>query len=930
MKTLSIKMFLVLFFFGTFSQAQNWLKTYEGIPIITGLHWDFTNNSDAMNKMRAVVDGVQIDLGLKDNIPYGDPDDMMDLLVNTYGFQIIPNAVYKNNTRYNYISYYTDARYTVWETEGEYGDTSYLRHNPNVMALDSSYFIKLKPDAVCGEKELMWGPYYTQYVYETNNDRSIDTAYYTPIFRMKIEVNPNPPSCEDTTVWTDNPETPICIIQVTQSKLKYPNDWTFECTHPIREEIITLNRFQSLGQFKDITFETPSYYDLLSDACQPVALEEPPPQVNTENMELYVNGNDLLKQRGYIEFKVIWLGNPNFLLSIDNVTVYDQKGQEIMDPNSQASTNIHNQIDQLQDYETSILGWFGRDEPNSIDQYDPIKRVIEIINDDTNNQSPLWLALMGKWDGAFSNREDPNGTYHLSPWKEMKKRIGNMNVWQDIYMFDYPYQENGLYDPPPGETWQEANIRVTSKLNYKPAYELDPNFGVSLQCGQVYLAGIADERNIFGYELMYETNLALMNGAKFLSLYTYFAQRKTNDCNSGWTCHAIVDILPDGSLYYTGKYDTLLTIISPRLKGLMGNTLKKLSPIDQILKVPLNTQFSFSNFINKIIKGDCTTQGSQSGDYVYDLGFLTDSLSRDYFMILSRWYNGQCNPALTIKLKPEYYNNFNIKVVDYINDQTYNTNRFGSINTAPGRGDAGFFGVFPILQYGGSISLNDTTYDGETLLDDLTVENGATLYIVEDYYANANITVKNGGKIIYGDAGKIIFAPGKKIIIDGIAEIKGSSFINKLTLEFAGSEIGIDVLPGSSLTLSYCNITGAYYGIVTRTGTPSYLNITYSNFAFGSTGIVLNGNFYIGGPTPTSTISNCNFTTWGTGLSVSNNSSVIISQNNFTSCGISILDVPAAYIQSNSIYSGSNESYSGIFFNMSEEHYVSSNKKNGL
>ncbi len=482
MKSLIKKLFFVIFLCTTFSQAQNWLQTYDGIPVISGLHWDFTDSiryPNAMNKMRAVVDGVQLDLGLKDGNPYSNPGDMMNLL-NGYGFHVIPNAVYNNSTLYNYVSYYTDARYTVWETEGEYGDTSYLQHDSNVMD-DSAYFIKLKPDVVCGEKELIWGPYYTQYVYETNNDRSKDTAHYTPIFRMKLEVNPNPPYCEDTTVWTDNPETPICIIQVTQSKLKVQNDWTFECTHPIREEIIRLNRFQPLGQFKDITFEAPSYYDLLSNACQSVALEEPPPQANTENMELYVNGNDLLKQRAYIEFKVIWLGNPNYLLSIDKVTVSDAKGYDlIVGDTTGTKTLIQSQLNQLSTYDSNILGWFGRDEPNSIDQYAPIKRVIEIINDHTDNASPLWLALMGKWDGAFSNRADPNGTYHLSPWKEMKKRIGNMNVWQDIYMFDYPYQENGPYDPPPGETWQEANIRVTSKLNYKPAYELDSNFGISL------------------------------------------------------------------------------------------------------------------------------------------------------------------------------------------------------------------------------------------------------------------------------------------------------------------------------------------------------------------------------------------------------------------------------------------------------------------
>lgn len=142
-------------------------------------------------------------------------------------------------------------------------------------------------------------------------------------------------------------------------------------------------------------------------------------------------------------------------------------------------------------------------------------------------------------------------------------------------------------------------------------------------------------------------------------------------------------------------------------------------------------------------------------------------------------------------------------------------------------------------------------------------------------------------------------------------------------------------MPGSSLTINYCNITGAYYGLVTRTGTPSYLNITNSNFAFGSTGIVLNGNFYGEGssPSPTSTISNCNFTTSGTGISVTNNSSVIISQNNFTSCGISILNVPAAYIQGNNISTGTNDSNPGIFFNNSGGYIRSNiikNRVNGI
>ena len=159
-------------------------------------------------------------------------------------------------------------------------------------------------------------------------------------------------------------------------------------------------------------------------------------------MALSSNGFDALKQRRYIQFKVIWLGNPNYLLSIDKITVSDEKGRQIVDPNSQASTNIHNQLNQLQPYNSSILGWLGRDEPNSIDQYAPIKKVNEILNSYSSSPSRLWLLLMGMWGGAYDNPGDPIGIYKLSPWKEMKKRIGDMNVWQDLYLYDYPCNEN--------------------------------------------------------------------------------------------------------------------------------------------------------------------------------------------------------------------------------------------------------------------------------------------------------------------------------------------------------------------------------------------------------------------------------------------------------------------------------------------------------
>ncbi len=452
---------------------------------------------------------------------------------------------------------------------------------------------------------------------------------------------------------------------------------------------------------------------------------------------------------------------------------------------------------------------------------------------------------------------------------------------------------------------------------YKQAYTLDPFFGASIQCGAVDpgYGPASIERNVAPYEILYNVNLALMYGAKFLSLYTFFAQRDTSDVASGLTYHGIIDHYPagvySGREIYTNKYYMLRHTLNPRLKGIFGKTLKKLIPTEQHLNIDASSYYNFiSHFAGNL---ECLPSTSD-----YDLGFFTDSLSRDYFMIISRYYNNDGACPIFINLDEGCLYN-NLVLTKFVTDTTYNILRSDPIPVNLTRGDAELYRIYPVVRWGGSLLANDTTNSGETLQSDMTIESGATLTVNGNYYAKANITVKSGGKIIAGTNGKIIFDPYKKLIVDGTTEIKGSSPINKLTLEFVSSETGIDVLPGSNLTLSYCYITGAYYGLVTRTGTPSYLNITYSNFAFGSTGIVLNGNFYGEGsiPSPTSTISGCNFTTWGTGISVSNNSSVVITQNNFTSCGISILNVPAAYIQTNSIYSGSNESYSGIFFNNS-------------
>ena len=410
------------------SYSQNPIKDLDVIPIITGLpDWDWTQANlihiDSMKK--AGIDFVNIHV---------ENNTQMNTLTNL-GLKVIPNS----SMGLNYIQYYTDAKYTVWETEDTAEDTSYLQHNPAVMYETTdgiNTYIKLRSEAANNVDTLVWGPYYSQHVYELDLNNNYILANYTAAFSMKLELNTAYP---DT---VENMNDTICIIQVTQSSIATSPDWHLACTYVVRDSIIPRWKFLSLNRFQDFNL----IYTLDSNACYEAPLSIPPPQHhiasytdNPEDISLQA-----LTQRHYIQFKVIWLGNPRYLISLDKITVHDDKGYNLIAGEDTLVTKGHilQQASSLNSYNNYVAGWLGIDEPNSIDNYLPIKRVIEILKQHSNNERPLWLALMGKWDGVFNHRNDKFGTYHLSPWDEMKKRIGSMNLWQDAYYLDYPYRYN--------------------------------------------------------------------------------------------------------------------------------------------------------------------------------------------------------------------------------------------------------------------------------------------------------------------------------------------------------------------------------------------------------------------------------------------------------------------------------------------------------
>jgi len=895
------------YIFSQNTPSDTTLKNHPGIPLISYTYGfdQWKTVTDWENADASGIFALEV-LNINNT-------DYTNFLSNT-NFKIVADQ--GEGIANNFINKYTDARYSVWEAEGtpeQDGKATLYRDLNHTSRVDTTIVTTNPPK----NTKILYGPSYIQEINYSGVDVN-DIVNFTAAFKMKLDViDPqNFPLPTDT----------ICILRIYMSKIPRITGVGYDTTRIFTiDSVLTFNKLKQYWDEYYINYDLEAAWDYLNP--EPIAYD-------TNLIAYRVGFNQgtipIKKNVENLEYQIIWKGDASKVrLHIDKVTLMDARGKDLFDTNLVPSISdlIVSQLIEQTNFQHRVVGWLGIDEPIGIDCFAPIKRVNEIVE---SAGSTMWIAFINWFYGRFWDPGHPMFTANLVRIDEFMRRVKKANIWMNYYMFDWPF--SSTFDPIGGD-WRVNTIdAITDSCysHYIAASQLpgvDLFWGASVQTGRIEypIYGGADYwREIKSHELLYTTNLALLYGAKLISPWLFFGG------GSGeWVYTGFLNpnpIPPINPYLLSDKYYTLKDTLVPRLNGLMGKTLKNLDPYKQYAG---SNGISYSyiswdhnpngyEYIEDVIP---TETVPSENEYGLEMGFFSDPVAsyKDYFMILNRYYS-QVN-KYTIKLRQlSGFNNWNLSnYVDTTNITLIALNANATFQDTILKGDANLYSISPVVKSGGKLIVNETVSDGTTLYEDMLIENGATLTINGTYNAKANITVKNGGKIVAGTNGKIIFDPYKKLIVETTTEIKGTSPINKLTLEFVNSEKGIDVLPGSSLALSYCSITGAYYGLVTRTGMPSYLNITHSNFAFGSTGIVLNGNFYGEGssPSPTSTISGCNFTTWGTGISVSNNSAVIISQNNFTSCGISILNVPSAYIQSNSIYSGSNQSYSGIFFNNS-------------
>lgn len=882
MKKIFLLFAVLLFLTGsiTFSQNPHFTRDYDGIPVISqNGDWHLVGGDEAhYDSMKTM--GVSYFWNTITDI-----SSQMGLVENK-GFKIIPVHIIDGATEYNWIGYYCDAKYSVWEAEGtdtvNVGKATLERSTLRTDLVNGANetYIRTKPFAP--DTTIMWGPYYYQEInYLVKAEDDTTQLRYDASYRLKLEHNPY--YQQDTTA--DNPNDEICKILVTQSRVAV-GPWRIDSTITIDSMILYRSDFPVMNQFYDKTLT----YDLLTGFPVGDNLNMPRnlSSANPDSMGRFLREN--------IEFKVEWSGSPKYLLSVDKVTVSDGRGRQIIDPNSQARDLVELQLNQLSTFEDYVAGWHGIDEPFSIDIFEPIRIVAQILKD---NSQQLYLTFMGFWFGVWDNPNNPYGSNHLSPHKEFFMRTnGLVNIWQNIYMYDQPFKDTSYIDL---EYWgtggyKVVNIKIAAN-NYSLAYSIDSLFGVSLQTSaqenvQSHL------RDQLPHEVLYNANLALMYGAKFFDLYTYWQQ---GDSASGLTFTGMVNAGPT----YTDKWYMWRDVLKPRLNGPFGKTIKNLVPGVDLLNI--NPSVAYDNVnINYLRKIELVRdQGTEALNSYVDLKFFNNSgeYGDNYFMIINRWYSEPGFNRFRLKLKNlSGVNNWNLKNFMDSTNTTLLPDQNGNVTSPTDTilvGDAILYSIKPVVTDGGTLLEDEYAGEGMILNDDMIISNNATLTINGTYFAKANITVKSGSKIVAGTDGKIVFDPGKGIIIDGSAEIKGTSN-NRLVLEFHNStEVGIYVPTGKSLNITYSDICKAKIGV--KSESPASLTISNVNIdnCF-STGIVV---VSVLEPLQAPYIKNCNITNSGMGVSVTGTDEIVIKQNNIYQCnrGMMLINVNSAYISGNSI-----------------------------
>lgn len=344
-------------------------------------------------------------------------------LLNQFKFVYAANdtapdhAIHPNDK--DWISYFTHAKYSRWEAEGdEYfpADPPYVPGNIRVGVSHNSVGYATN-DGWCsgtGNAGVFFidGPNYSQYLRYTYTNRNYPSPHvdYNAVFSLKME------------------EIPENITNVAEIVVALYDTLTHQEIETLNNRIISSDEL-STNDYNQFPLSY-NYLDYIEDDPSLNSIDPPTPGDNQ-----ILKDSDWFAPSKRIRFKVRALTN-NIPITVDYVEVYDAGETGIWDYyfNKNYPTMIANITTYLQNYSglTSELYLGTLDEPLSWDSYIPIRRVQHIL-DSLQTGKNLLVHFGPQWNGS------KEGLPVLTRWADIAQPRKLM-----FWYFPYSMNEEGI------------------------------------------------------------------------------------------------------------------------------------------------------------------------------------------------------------------------------------------------------------------------------------------------------------------------------------------------------------------------------------------------------------------------------------------------------------------------------------------------------
>jgi hypothetical protein len=749
----------LLIFISINGYSQSYLDSYDGIPLIV---YTWGSDGDWLYYYNySEIDSMGGDAVIQPELNAYKFGKYKDANIKMIPYQQNPPA-----PQVNYITYYTEAIYTKWEAESTNPLDGQVKLEAVANYVDEIAGVGIKTkNGLSTADYILKGPGYIQPL----DHRILEEGYSTVIdydidFNLKINGDPF--------LIQSNINEPICKIEAIYEG------------GILDEKILTAADFQALDSWK--TFKLIYNKHDVS-----------PPHIHQKYSMSTSAAQEYITK---VEYKIYFYGLPYLTLYCDYILVSDRRGRNLFN-NPGPSNDIIAQATNDSDinkfiendnlsYDTLVVGWFAIDEHDNIDNWACVNKVSELLR--LNSNKRIITSISGPrggkvWDGAAQYRVD-----------EYIRRAKPDNIIFNHYLYNYPKKSNE-------SDYREFNIFNAAENNLKRFSNYDIPFYFNIQTGKWLpdLEVIPSEE-----QFLYSMNLGLLYGAKGIALGDYFFI----EGSTSRTALVSFTNTQDPTYQNYPLWNTVKDVISPRLKGNFGKTLKS---IDQQFQSP-NYNAITAPTINDsywLKKIELNSQSQTGDECLIDYGFFTDPIDagKKYLMAVNRYYSTLDDLKFTFR-NLSAYKNWEVENLVNGNKQTIlasSGNEAVLIDNIP-NGDAALYKVLPVIKYGGSLKFNETISGTNTLYGEMTINSGAALTVYGIYNIYKNITVNSGGNIIVKPGAQLKFHDGASLIVNGTLNAQGIS-TDKIIFERGGTSgywgtIRFDVASSSNSILDNVEI----------------------------------------------------------------------------------------------------------------------------